>query len=176
MEFNEAIFNSCLRTVSRRGYSQVALDNKGIAPIKTSTPHGNTIRFRELNLSEISGGYAYFTATIGDIQSIIDSKSIILINSTEGCDGNQILNTKSFMSGIILLAAVHLNKYRSRNSYVRGRQHFNIAKNCKGNILSDSTKHHESAGYYYSWRNRGNYRTVNLSSVTQYSEHLNEKN
>ena len=73
------------------------------------------------------------------------------------------------MSGIVLLADIHLNKYRNRNSYQWGKKHFEIAKSCKQNILSDSTKHHQSAGYYYSWGNRGNYRTVDLSSVTQYS-------
>ena len=100
---------------------------------------------------------------------MIDSKSVILINITEGYSKAKTLNEKRFMSGIVLLAAIHLKKYRKRNGYVWGMQHFNIAKSCKDNILTDATKHHKSAGYYYSWGNRGNYRTVDLSSVTQYS-------
>ena len=73
-------------------YNNVTLGNKVKAPMKTSTSHGNTMRYKELNLSEMSGGYAYITTTIADIQSMIDSKSIILINSTEGCSEAKTLN------------------------------------------------------------------------------------
>ena len=58
-------------------YSNVTLGNKIITPFKTSISHGNTIRYRELNLSEISGGYVYVTTIMADIQSMIDSKSVI---------------------------------------------------------------------------------------------------
>ena len=73
------------------------------------------------------------------------------------------------MSRIVVLAVVRLNKYRRKNGFIWGREHYNMTKSCKNNILTDSTKHHESAGYYFSWGNRGNYETVDKSSVTQYT-------
>ena len=118
-------------------YNNVTLGSNIIAPMKRSTSHGNTIQYRELNLAVMSGGYEYITTAGEDLQLILDSKSVILINTT---------NQMKFMSGIVFLAVVHLNKYRRRNGFIWGREHYNMAKSCKNNILTDSTKHHESAG------------------------------
>ena len=76
-------------------YNNVNLVSNIIAPMKKSTSHGNTIRFRELNLSVMAGGYAYITREVVDIQSMLDPKSVILINTT---------NQENLMSGIVVLA------------------------------------------------------------------------
>ena len=86
----------------------------------------------------MSGGYVYITTVVEDLQLMLDSKSVILINTT---------NQMNFMSGIVVLAVVHLNKYRRSNGFIWGREHYNMARSCKNNILTDSTKHHESDGY-----------------------------
>ena len=155
-------------------FSHVTLGANVVAPLKKTTSHGNTIIWKELNLSVMTGGFVYITTTTRDIQSMVDANSVILIDSTNGCSCNQNQKDNSNLSGIVLLAAIHLNKYRKRNGNFWGKQHFDIAYSCKNNILTESTSHHQSSGYYYSWGNRANYRTVDLSSVTQYT-HIKKK-
>ena len=55
-------------------YNNVSFRMKVKAPLKKTTAHGNTIRWKEINLSEVKGGYVYITATIPDLQAMLHMK------------------------------------------------------------------------------------------------------
>ena len=150
-------------------FNTVSFGVKVKAPLKTTTSHGNTIRWQEINLSEMKGGYAYITSTTHALKAMLDSQNIILIDSSEGSSNDRGLNNKSEMSGVVLLAVCYLNKNRKKHGHFWDTKHFDIMKSCKDNIIKGDVKHHQSSGSYYSWGNRGNYRTVDDSSVTQYT-------
>ena len=117
----------------------------------------------------MKGGFAYITTTTSDLHAMLYSHNIVLVDSTEGCSKDRGLNDKSKLSGIVLLAVIHLNKYRKRYGQCWERKHFDIVSSCKDNIIIPSNSHYQSSGYYFSWGNRANYKTEDKSSITQYT-------
>ena len=117
----------------------------------------------------MKGGYAYITTTTHDLKAMLHNHNIVLIDSSEGSRNERALNNKSEMSGVVLLAVCYLNKNRKKYGQLWDTKHFEIMKSSKDNIIKGDTKHHQSSGSYFSWGNRGNYKTVAKSSVTQYT-------
>ena len=95
-------------------YNNVTLGSNVKAPLKKTTAHGNTIRWKELNLSEMEGGFAYITTTTSDLHAMLHNHNIVLIDSSEGSMDDRCYYNKSEMSGIVVLSVLHLNKYRRK--------------------------------------------------------------
>ena len=139
------------------------------APLKRSTTNGSPVHWREVNLSEIKGGYAIIATTIEELNVMIECNSIILIDSTEGSKSGRAINDKSRLSGYVMLAVMQLDKTINRSGFAWGRGHFNTVNIAKNNIMTLSNKHHQSTGHYFSWGNRGNYGMLENSSVGGYA-------
>ena len=65
------------------------------APLKQSTTHGSPVHCREVNLSEIKGGYALIATTIEELNVMVKYNSVILIDSTERSTNGRAMNDKS---------------------------------------------------------------------------------
>ena len=96
-------------------YHSFVMEQNITAPLKKSTAHGNTICWQELNVAEVNREFAIIVTTTHNLDSLIRTGSVILIDSTEGSTTNRAFNNKSTLSGYVLLALIHLCKKNNRS-------------------------------------------------------------
>lgn len=86
MEWRRCKYNSIhfpglfLRNIT--SYDNVMVGSNVKAPLKQSKTNGSSIYWHEINLSEIRGGYAIITATTHELNAMLQSYSVILIDNT----------------------------------------------------------------------------------------------
>ena len=81
---------------------------------------------------------------------MIQSNSVILIDSTEGINNERPINANSKLSGYVLLAVMKLDKTLNRRGFKWGREHYDIVNGCKSNVTIFAKKYYESTGQYLS--------------------------
>ena len=89
------------------------------------------MRWRELNLAETKGGFAYITTTTEDLNIMLYSENRVLIDRCHGMTNNKGTNEKLNISGIVLLAVILLNKCWEKNGTYWNEDHFKFLKSRK---------------------------------------------
>ena len=86
MEWRRCKYNSIhftgLFSSNITSYDNVMVGSNVKAPLKRSKTNGSSVYWHKINLSEIRGGYTIITATTHTYNSMIQSNSVILIDST----------------------------------------------------------------------------------------------
>ena len=98
----------------------------------------------------------------------IKADKLFTIDSTYRTATNDYVDQKYEPSEVILLGVVSINKQYD-GVIEWSSKHRTLMKKHKKSVITSESKHHGSAGEYYSYGNKANFGKVELSSVAQYS-------
>ena len=98
----------------------------------------------------------------------IKADKLFTIDSTYRTATNDYVDLKYEPSEVILLGVVSINK--EYDGIIEWSSKYRtLMKKHKKSVITSESKHHDSAGEYYSYGNKANFGKVELSSVAQYS-------
>ena len=134
---------------------------------KKSKQSGEQILYsKDIKLAEMKGKYVYIT---GDKKYYLHDPNIFYINTTARCDYNNRNDGKYKPSGVVVLCVITLNCQQQKTDWNWGKQHYDLVRKCKNDLMGGSASHYGSEGKYYSFGNKGNYGMKDNSSVGQYT-------
>ena len=121
----------------------------------------NSVCYKYINLEKMAGNYCLITTDKKECCKY--DKNTIFIGS------NDLYGGVCSPSDVVVLGLLTLDRNcSSLDRKVWSEYDHYLLSKCKPNILTTSNNHHNSNGYYYGFGNRGNYRTIDNSSVTTY--------
>ena len=123
---------------------------------------GNNI-WQEINLNRMVNNYVLVTVDKVELHKHHAFKDVITI--THGYHEN------GSGSGKLLLLFARLQK--KNKGMIWTKKHYDAVHECKDSVISKHNKHHQSSGEYFSFGNKGAYKTVDGSSVGQYATKKN---
>ena len=82
-------------------------------------------------MSEIKRGYVMIITTIQELEVMVQSNNVILIDSAEGSKHERSKNDKFRLSGHIMRAVMQLDKTINKRGFVWGREHFDTVNSAE---------------------------------------------
>ena len=122
--------------------------------------------WNEVNLPKMKGGHLLITAAKKEI--LMHYNGLCVIDASGQEKGNSFTTDKYCPSGIVVLCICKLQRQKNMAGLEWSKEHANMARKSKTNIMSIKASHFGSNGYYDSLGNKGNFRIANDSSITQY--------
>ena len=141
-------------------------DNVKTMKKKSKIDGEQTVYSKDIKLAEMKGKYLFIT---GDKKDYMHDPNIFCIDTTTRCDCNNGNDGKYKPSGVVVLCIITLNYQKNKTGWSWGKQHYDLVRKSKHDLMGGSASHFGSEGKYYSFGNKGNYGMKNDSSVGQYT-------
>ena len=129
----------------------------------------NETKCNGINLHEIKKNYILIVINRDEITNHPYFRNIITLQHGLRCYWNDNEDHKHNPSGMLVVLIAKLKKKTINDSFLCCEKHGEAIKECKSSVISSNNSHHGSLGKYFSFGNSAIYKTVNKSSVGQYT-------
>ena len=148
-------------------YSNVEY-GKNVKYIKRrSISNGKPIHWNEINLSEMKGSFFMITTKKEECSKHFTNN--VVFDTSNRQEESDKGDNKYHPSGFVVLCICNLEQQGDPNRPVYGTDFYKAIHGCKNNIITSHSNHFGSSGCYYSFGNKGNYMTIDNSTVGQYA-------